>query len=266
MRSIIVAGSLVGVLVVMAAFMNLNNQKTLKKMENTENTKGFAVVELFTSEGCSSCPPADELVEKIQKTIKNEQLYVLAYHVDYWDHQGWKDTFSDAEYSKRQRQYASWLNLRTIYTPQIVVNGTNEFVGSDQGALLQAISGGLDHQEGTKSLTVKGKIENNRINIDYQAAGEEKNTELVLALVQKSGHSNVKAGENSGRSLSHVQIVRQTLHFPLGVNSNKALTMTLPQDFKGKGWELIGFVQDKSNGHITAASRFPIETGAASAN
>jgi hypothetical protein len=87
-------------------------------------------------EGCSSCPPADELIDRIQKDNDNKQIYIMAFHVDYWDHQGWKDRFSDPEFSKRQRQYANWLNLQTVYTPQIVVNGATEHVGSDQDAIL----------------------------------------------------------------------------------------------------------------------------------
>src|SRR5882757_10188754 len=92
---------------------------------------GFAVVELFTSEGCSSCPSADALVAAVQKENKDQPVYILAFHVDYWDRLGWKDAFSDAAYSDRQRAYASWLRLSSIYTPQVVVNGRKEFVGSD---------------------------------------------------------------------------------------------------------------------------------------
>ena len=218
------------------------------------NGKGFAVIELFTSEGCSSCPPADELVDKIQKDNNNGQIYILAFHVDYWDHQGWKDRFSDQEFSKRQRQYASWLKLETVYTPQIVVNGTTECVGSDQGAVLKAMAAGLD-QESTKTLMLTSRIERGQLTVQYEGAGDEKKSELVLALIQKSAQSNVSAGENSGKRLSHVQIVRQIARFPIDINSKKDITMKLPDDFTAKDWELIGFVQNKSNGHITAAAR-----------
>src|ERR1700749_4297588 len=92
------------------------NARLLKKA-NAEN-KGVAVVELFTSEGCSSCPPADELVARIQKEDKDKQVYILAFHVDYWNRLGWKDVFSSADFSKRQNEYANWLNLQSVYTPQ----------------------------------------------------------------------------------------------------------------------------------------------------
>src|ERR1700739_857201 len=112
------------------------NARLLKKVNTTD--KGFAVVELFTSEGCSSCPPADQLVARIQQEDQDQPVYILAFHVDYWDRQGWKDGFSDSRYTQRQRRYATWLNLESIYTPQIVVNGRKEFVGSQEGTLRSA--------------------------------------------------------------------------------------------------------------------------------
>lgn len=248
MKSLMLAGSLIGVLVIMAAFKNLQDKQAMKKIQTTENSKGFAVVELFTSEGCSSCPPADELVEKIQQDNKNRQIYILAFHVDYWDHQGWKDKFSDHQFSERQRQYASWLGLRTIYTPQIVINGTSEHVGSDQGPILRTISRELD-QPAADPLTLQAKVEAGKLKVQYMGAGEE----LVLALVQRSAHSNVRAGENSGRSLSHVQIVRGLQR--VDMSSRKNISMDLPKDFNENGWELIGFVQQRKDGHITAATR-----------
>ncbi len=109
----------------------------------TAVNKGFAVVELFTSEGCSSCPPADELVARIQKEYKDQPVYILAFHVDYWNRLGWRDVFSNAGYSARQSEYAKYLNLPQVYTPQIVVNGKKEFVGSEEGTLRDAIKNSL---------------------------------------------------------------------------------------------------------------------------
>lgn len=226
-----------------------------KKFDKKEESKGFAVVELFTSEGCSSCPPADDLVAQVQKQNAGKQIYILAFHVDYWDHQGWKDAFSDASYSERQRQYAEWLNLRTIYTPQIVVNGKTEFVGSEQRSLVNAISSGLQEQPAVQ-LSLKGKVEQDKINVSYQVEGNLKRSELLLALVQKSGHSKVKAGENSGLSLSHVQIVRKIVNYSLDGKNGNSVKMALPDGFDSKSdWELIGFIQNTSNGTITGAAR-----------
>jgi hypothetical protein len=255
MKGVMLTGGLAGVLVVMSAFTKCRDEQHVTNEPTSGKGKGFAVVELFTSEGCSSCPPADELIKRIQADNKNKQVYILAYHVDYWDHQGWKDRFSDPEYSKRQRRYANWLNLQTVYTPQTVVNGSAEYVGSDQPAILQASSAGLNG-ESTNTLTLTGKIAGDQLQVEYQQAGHEKRSELVLALVQQSAQSNVQAGENTGRSLSHVQIVRRILHVPLDINSKKEISMKLPDDFNKQAWELIGFVQHTKDGSIVAAARF----------
>lgn len=254
MKAMILTGGLAVVLAITAAFADMQQEKAIRAIQTEQDSKGFAVVELFTSEGCSSCPPADELVKKIQEDNKNPHIYVLAFHVDYWDHQGWKDRFSDREFSNRQRRYAEWLNLRTVYTPQIVVNGVSEHIGSDRGAVLRAISTGLN-QASASALTLKAKTEGGRLRVDYEGAGNEKNTGLVLALVQKSAASRVKAGENSGRDLSHVQIVRRLLRVPLDAENKKDISMRLPSDFNAAGWELIGFVQHTGNGHISNACR-----------
>jgi hypothetical protein len=254
MKAMILAGGLAAILAVTAAFADMQQEKTIRAIQTEQQSKGFAVVELFTSEGCSSCPPADELVQKIQEDNKNPQIYILAFHVDYWDHQGWKDRFSDREFSNRQRRYAEWLNLRTVYTPQIVVNGASEHIGSDQGPVLRAISAGLS-RESASALTLTVKTEGDRLRVDYAGAGNEKNTELVLALVQKTAASRVKAGENSGRNLSHVQIVRRLLRVPLDAENKKDISMRLPPDFNAAGWELTGFVQHTGDGHISNAGR-----------
>ena len=214
---------------------------------------GFAVIELFTSEGCSSCPAADELVADIQKENPDKQIYVLAFHVDYWDRQGWKDRFSNHEFTERQQLYSSWLNLETIYTPQVVVNGSTEYVGSDAPHILKAVSNGLGH-DAVNTLTIDCGLVGKRLTINYQSTATEKGDEVLLALVQRSAQSAVRGGENAGRSLSHVQIVRQLVH--ARPNSTKAVTLELPPDFNPKEWQLVGLVQNSLNGNISAATKF----------
>ena len=242
------AGCLAILLVTGTAFINHQDDYIAKK------DKGFAVIELFTSEGCSSCPSADDLVAKIQKEHHNKQIYILAFHVDYWDRQVWKDIFSDASYTKRQRQYRSFLNLATIYTPQIVVNGKTELVGSDEHALQNAISGGLNTKF-TGTLTLETKEEKNQVSVVYQAVTVAKNSDVVLALVQKSAQSKIRAGENSGATLSHVQIVRKMVVQSIGADGKGRASMTLPAGFKANDWELIGIVQSKTDGALLAAAR-----------
>ena len=220
----------------------------------TGQPKGFAVVELFTSEGCSSCPPADRLVARIQQEDKGQPVYILAFHVDYWDRLGWKDAFSDSRYTQRQNRYASWLNLRSIYTPQIVVNGRNEFVGSQEGTLRQAIGDGLG-QAPLAHLTLSDiRSEQGKVSWHYNVQNAAAGSSLIVALVQRSATTDVKAGENGGKTLAHVQIVRNITSAPIGTGAAGAGSIRLPQGMTGGEAELIAFVQSDNNGQIVAAT------------
>lgn len=217
--------------------------------------KGFAVVELFTSEGCSSCPPADELVEKIQKESNNLPVYILAFHVDYWNRLGWKDVFSDASYSKRQNQYAEWLNLQSIYTPQIVVNGRKEFIGSEEGTLRNAIKSNLQ-KSSSATLTLNDvKISKNQVSLKYSIDNRQDKTSLLVALVQKSARVDVKVGENGGRNLSHVQIVRNLQTVSLDGKSSGNISLNIPANLDRQNLEVIAFAQSSNNGAILAAAK-----------
>jgi hypothetical protein len=222
-----------------------------KQAAPTEN--GFAVVELFTSEGCSSCPPADELVAKILKEDKDKPVYILAYHVDYWNHLGWKDPFSSAQYSERQRNYARLLKLESVYTPQIVVNGRTEFVGSQEGSLRNAIHTGLQKTTSDQLTFNHASINGDKLNIQYQTNGNTVNKELVIVIVQKYAQTDVKHGENGGHILSHVNIVRSLTNISLKENCN--ITVKLPQGYNSNAWEAIGFIQNISTGQILSAQK-----------
>ena len=217
------------------------------------DNKGFAVVELFTSEGCSSCPPADELVAKIEKESKDKPVYILAYHVDYWNRLGWKDQFSSADYSKRQNEYANYLNLQSVYTPQIVVNGKTEFVGSEEGKLRSVIKSNLQ-KNSTAQITIIATINKGEATLKYNAEGADKNIALLVAFLQKNAQSKVQSGENGGRTLSHVQIVRKLQHIQLNGNDGQT-TVVLPHGFDTQDWEIVGFLQNTANGTVTAATR-----------
>jgi hypothetical protein len=228
------------------------NASPLNKV-NTDN-KGFAVIELFTSEGCSSCPPADELVAKIEKESKDKPVYILAYHVDYWNRLGWKDVFSSADYSKRQNDYAGYLHLQSVYTPQIVVNGKSEFVGSEEGTLRNAIKTSLQKASIAQLSINVSTIDQGHADIKYTTDGADKSTVLQLAVLQKNAQTKVERGENGGRTLSHVQIVRKLQKVSLSGNGGN-VKVTLPQGFDAQDWEIIGFLQNTANGTITGAAR-----------
>jgi len=216
--------------------------------------KGFAVVELFTSEGCSSCPPADALVAKIENESGDKPVYILAYHVDYWDRLGWKDQFSSADFSKRQNEYARFLKLQSVYTPQIIINGKTELVGSEEGTLRKAISKSLKNGTGVKLELAVAGTDAKQANLKYTVEGADKKAVLQVAVVEKSAVSKVGAGENNGRTLSHVQIVRKLQEFTLTENIGTA-SISLPNGFDVKSWEIIGFLQSKANGTITGVAK-----------
>jgi hypothetical protein len=224
-------------------------------------SNGFAVVELFTSEGCSSCPPADALVANVLQEDKGLPVYILVYHVDYWDRLGWKDAFSSAAYSDRQRQYAGWLKSAEIYTPEIVVNGGQGFVGSEAAILRKAISTGLQMTDGISLALNKVTLSGGKLSwqghVDGHPAG--KRLAVQVAVVERSAVTQVKAGENNGRTLSHVQIVRnfQTAAFGSdGAVSGDGLIW--PTGLDPHQTEVIAFVQDQDNGKIVAAARSDI--------
>lgn len=238
--------------IVTQAFIVLKGGNTTK-IETTG--KGFAVIELFTSEGCSSCPPADALVARVQKESGDKPVYILAFHVDYWNRLGWKDVFSNAEYSARQNQYAQWLKLSSVYTPQIVVNGRTEFVGSEEGALHNAIKANLEKPNRSNLTLSVIKLENDKTNVKYHTGNAAVNDVLLIALIEKKATTKVKSGENGGRTLSHVQIVNQLKSVPLKNKNSGTENITLPHGFDPQKYELIGFVQNTANGDISEAAR-----------
>jgi hypothetical protein len=251
MRSIkifIATISLAVVAISASAFTNSRNTKP-------DNGKGFAVIELFTSEGCSSCPPADALIARVEKESSDKPIYILAYHVDYWNRLGWKDAFSSPEYSARQNQYARWLKSSQIYTPQAIVNGHTEFVGSEEISLRNAIKSGLEKPAKTQLTLGSIKVGNDKAIVQYHTEGATGNDALVIALVQKNATTKVERGENSGRTLAHVQIVSQFKTTPLKNGGSGTENFTLPHGFDPQKWELIGFVQNTSDGEITGAAK-----------
>lgn len=254
-KILVLVGSFAAAALVVVAFTSALGDRAQSR-PGVVTGPGFAVVELFTSEGCSSCPPADELVARIQQEDKDRPVYLLAFHVDYWDRLGWKDVFSNTAYSDRQRQYASWLNLRSVYTPQIVVNGRKEFVGSDASTLRSTIEKDLQGQAAPARLSISNlKRAGNQLEWDWQTEGGKKNQSLVVALVQRSAQTNVRAGENSGHTLSHVQIVRNFQTSVVNGKNNGAGHMDWPAGVKPGEAEVIAFLQNEDNGEIFAATR-----------
>lgn len=233
-----------------AVYINRYNAPQRKPL-NFNAGKGFAVLELFTSEGCSSCPPADELLERIQKEAGDKPVYVLAYHVDYWDRLGWKDIFSKPDFSKRQYWYKSKFTSQ-VYTPQLILNGSTEFVGSDEREIKNTLVKALS-VPATKTLALQVQQQAGKLNIQYQLSKPAQG-QLVIAVLQKHAVSSVKAGENKGRTLSHAQIVRSLSTFNIAPQGQGQESIMLPVGFDVQNWEIIGMVQNPETGEILSAT------------
>jgi len=226
------------------------------KKEKNHADKGFAVVELFTSEGCSSCPPADDAVADIQRQYKNN-VFILCFHVDYWNYLGWKDAFSNSGYSERQKQYASAFSLNSIYTPQIVVNGETEFVGSDKSKLQKTIEKELSNSTNSSIEITARETDEKKISVSIKT-GNQSNTKINIALLQLKAQSNVAGGENQGRQLRHINIVRD-FKTTDATGKQTSVILALPTGLLKKNCSVIAFLQDKSTLHIIGAASIIIE-------
>ncbi|SHH64079.1 hypothetical protein SAMN05443663_10985 [Flavobacterium defluvii] len=222
--------------------------------QSNQDKKGFALLELYTSEGCSSCPPADELLGKIQNELKDKNVYVLSYHVDYWDKQGWKDIFSNADFTKRQYDYAKYMEKDPIYTPQVIINGKIDYVGSQETSLRNGIKSALSKPV-SASLNLETNQNANSLALNYSVEGTSKNSRLLIAVVQKEAKSNVKRGENAHRVLSHYQIVRNLQSVDLNKAKKGTTSVHLPKNYNAQDFEIIGFIQDMNSGAILGVKR-----------
>jgi hypothetical protein len=186
------------------------------------NTNGSlrtpVLIELFTSEGCSDCPPADALLERLDQfqPVRNADLIVLSEHVDYWDDIGWKDPYSSHEFSIRQGDYARRFRLGSPYTPQMVVDGDVELVGSDERRAIRVIENSIKVAKLPVVLSSIHREGNNKIAVHVEAgplvaSGRRAPAQVLIALADNSDQSSVRGGENSGRILKHVAVVRNLI-------------------------------------------------------
>lgn len=238
--------------VLLMAAIGLMSMLHVGKKPRPAANGGFAVVELFTSEGCSSCPPADEALANIAAAYRNNNVYVLSFHVDYWNSLGWKDAFSDAAYSSRQQQYGDKMNLPTIYTPQAIVNGITEFTGSDKNKLTQAVEAGL-HGAVESQVTVTAHVDNDKkvrvLCTPQNMAGGIVN----VALVQLHAQSQVQRGENKGRLLNHVNVVRDFKVMAVTGQQQVNAVFNIPAGLFAKDLMVVAYAQQNGQGKITGA-------------
>jgi hypothetical protein len=223
-----------------------------------DGSRAPVLIELFTSEGCSSCPPADALLEKLDRSqpVNGAELIVLSEHVDYWNDFGWKDPYSSHEYSERQSAYAARFGRSGIYTPQMVVDGHSELVGSDERGAIKAVEN--ESRFVKVPLSLSGlHFENNKVSMHVEAGPLEpsigaRSANLYLAIADESDVSQVSRGENAGRTLKHVAVLRTLV--PVGtVNKtdkvSKDVTVKVSNESRGH-LRIVGIIQEQSAGRV----------------
>lgn len=215
------------------------------------------LIELFTSEGCSDCPPADALLEKLDRSqpVNGANLIVLSEHVDYWDGTGWKDPYSAHQYSQRQSAYSDQFHLESVYTPQMVVDGQIEFVGSDERRAVRAIENVTGYEKIPVRLSAvrldPGDALSLHVSTGQLQSGGPASANVMLAIADERDESHVGGGENGGKTLRHIAVVLsltkvgtvdQSSEFSKDIRLNVAGTR--------RNLRIIAFVQESTAGRV----------------
>jgi hypothetical protein len=216
---------------------------------------GAILMELFTSEGCSSCPPADALLRKLHgtRTGSGQLIVGISEHVTYWNHLGWSDPFSQPAFTERQNAYGQRFHLESIYTPQVVVNGEEQVVGSDSEAIMRALRA-QDRATPMAIHILSAAASGNSLAVTFSVAGvaPAKGADIYAVIADDLTNSNVLRGENSGRHLSHVSVARSLTRIAR-VKDATTVTATLSQPAQsasGGGRHLILFAQKPGLGPV----------------
>ena len=255
MKFLIILTILIGI----AAFgSDTAAQKTLDK---TVKTKTPVLVELFTSEGCSSCPPADKVLTKLaaEQPNANADVITLEFHVDYWNYLGWKDEFSLPHYGERQGGYAGYFGLDSNYTPQMVVDGQKEFVGSNYGNATNAIAEAVKNEKAAVEIKTEQAVKGSKIKVKMTDVAKHDESYIWLAVTEDNLSSNVRRGENSGRTLAHTSVVREMQLIgnllPSSNSFETDVTLNLPISWSRKNLKLVVFAQGKTSKKVFALNR-----------
>ncbi len=230
------------------------------------------LVELFTSEGCSSCPPADAFLQRLDRQpIAGADMIVLGEHVDYWNHIGWKDPYSARFFSDRQGVYARRLGLESVYTPQMVVDGTNEFVGSDAALADKAFAKALNRPKISIRLSSVSLAAPNDLSAHLETGllpapfglGE---VHVYVAVAVNHAESHVSHGENAGRTLVHVAVARSIVRvgtLRAGQVFSQDVRLKLDPGSESSNLRLIAFVQEPDQGRVIGVASEAVGTAAA---
>jgi hypothetical protein len=208
------------------------------------------LVELFTSQGCSSCPPADKLLGELSQ---RNGVVALAFHVDYWDYIGWKDKFAKAEYTERQKDYRDALNLRTLYTPQMVIDGRLDVVGSERSEVESSIGSAAAAAKLPLTITESGgKL---RVTAPAVEIDQARPATLWLAIYSRRSETPVERGENAGSTLVEYNIVREIRS--LGPWNGNAIDLALDVDASDSKMGCAVILQADGNGPVLGVAALP---------
>lgn len=244
------------VLFAVLAFLALNRYRIHASPQSSQDGARVPVlVELFTSEGCSDCPPADRILEELdsKQPIPHAQAIVLSEHVTYWNHQGWRDPFSLDEIDLRQKEYGSRFNLDDIYTPQAVIDGAAQMVGNNGSRVAEAVERAASSPK--RSLTIADARWDNGA-VSFTVHGQpDSGSKVIAVLAADASGSKVTKGENAGRTLNHVAVVRSIKEFNAGAADGHTLRLpggSLAHDQSSSPARLVVFMVEKKTGHVTA--------------
>ena len=224
------------------------------------------VVELFTSEGCSSCPPADALLAELdaKQPLGSAEVIAIEEHVDYWDELGWKDPYSSSTWTARQNDYAGTLHNGNAYTPQMVVDGTTGFVGSRGGTAQQEIAKAATNRKARVEISQVSPVENKSVALKVSiekslSVGPKDTAEVIVAITESGLRSSVKGGENNGRELQHSPVLREfRVIGAVGKSGEEGFaaqpSMKLDAKWSTANLRAVVFIQEKKSRRILGAA------------
>lgn len=220
---------------------------------NSISSQSHVVLELYTSQGCSSCPAADDLLRTV-KTSYDKNVIPLSYHVDYWNYIGWKDPFSNALFTEKQKLYNQKFNSSTIYTPQVVINGAEHFVGSNQSVLTTKIAKYSKKKALHTVQILNLEKSENAISLNYSLKGELIGKRLRFALVIEDRITNVKRGENRDRILKNANIVVAE-HYAQNLQAKGTFEIEIPNIVQTKDKLRVVAILENEDFDILSASQ-----------
>ena len=241
---------------------------TLVSQAAAQNEKRIpVVVELFTSESCSTCPPADKFLQVLEQEqpIAGVEVIALSEHIDYWNRSGWTDPFSSAQFTNRQTSYSLFFKQAEPYTPQMVVDGTLEFVGSRMREGIEQILAAAKNQKGEIGLEIEKEAKNTvlfRVKIgSLPKVSSTDKSSVFLAVTENDLTSSVTSGENSGKTLKHIAVARylKNIGSIKNENSNLSAEIRLDKNWKRENLNAIVFIQEEGNRRILAVTKISLK-------